>query len=71
MIAKIPFSAGPQGGPRRARSLMIQGADSDVGKSMAVAGLCRAYARRGLVVRPFKARNMSHNAAVVADSDSP
>ncbi|WP_444455579.1 cobyric acid synthase [Rhodobacter capsulatus] len=48
-------------------SLMIQGAGSNVGKSMLVAGLCRAARRRGLSVAPFKPQNMSNNAAVTAD----
>jgi adenosylcobyric acid synthase len=48
-------------------ALMIQGTGSNVGKSVLVAGLCRAYVRRGLVVRPFKPQNMSNNAAVTAD----
>ncbi|MBN2751225.1 MAG: cobyric acid synthase [Rhodospirillaceae bacterium] len=46
---------------------MFQGTGSDVGKSMLVAGLCRALVRRGLSVRPFKPQNMSNNAAVTAD----
>ena len=50
-----------------AKALMFQGTGSDVGKSLIVAGLCRAYARRGLRVRPFKPQNMSNNAAVTAD----
>jgi adenosylcobyric acid synthase len=50
-----------------ARALMIQGAGSDVGKSLIVAGLARAAMRRGLRVMPFKPQNMSNNAAVTVD----
>jgi len=46
---------------------MFQGTGSDVGKSLIVAGLCRALANRGMRVRPFKPQNMSNNAAVTAD----
>ncbi|MFV0244193.1 MAG: cobyric acid synthase [Qingshengfaniella sp.] len=49
------------------RAIMIQGTGSNVGKSLIVAGLARAFARRGLSVRPFKPQNMSNNAAVTAD----
>jgi adenosylcobyric acid synthase len=49
------------------RALMFQGTGSDVGKSLIVAGLARALAVRGLVVRPFKPQNMSNNAAVTSD----
>ncbi|MCF1710194.1 cobyric acid synthase [Tabrizicola sp. J26] len=49
------------------RAIMIQGAGSNVGKSLLVAGLARAFTRQGLRVRPFKPQNMSNNAAVTVD----
>lgn len=49
------------------KAIMIQGAGSNVGKSMLVAGIARACLRRGISVAPFKPQNMSNNAAVTAD----
>src|SRR5947209_6303916 len=46
---------------------MFQGTGSDVGKSLIVAGLARAFTNRGLKVRPFKPQNMSNNAAVTTE----
>ena len=48
-------------------AFMIQGTGSNVGKSLIVAGLARAYTNRGLNVRPFKPQNMSNNAAIAVE----
>ena len=50
-----------------AKAIMFLGTGSDVGKSLIVAGLCRALRLRGLSVAPFKPQNMSNNAAVTSD----
>ena len=50
-----------------AKAIMIQGAGSNVGKSMLVAGLGRLATRKGINAVPFKPQNMSNNASVAVD----
>ncbi len=50
-----------------AKVLTLLGTSSSAGKSLLVTALCHSYARRGVKVTPFKAQNMSNNAAVCPD----
>ncbi|GAC1382326.1 MAG: cobyric acid synthase [Marmoricola sp.] len=49
--------------------LLIAGTTSDAGKSLVTTGLCRAFARRGIRVTPYKAQNMSNNSMVCEGPD--
>src|SRR5215831_9489936 len=49
------------------KPIMIMGCTSDAGKSFLATALCRNFSNRGIKVAPFKAQNMSNNAAVTPD----
>lgn len=49
--------------------ILIAGTASDAGKTVVVTGLCRALARRGMRVAPYKALNMSNNSMVCVGPD--
>lgn len=51
------------------KTIMVQGTNSDAGKSTLVAGLCRVLKRRGVRVAPFKSQNITANSVLTAEGD--